>query len=439
MSSTDPGPGVWLKAALMCLAAAMPAARAADAPGMPDFEAGVASYRSGDYAQALAAFLAARAAGLDIANLHVDLGLTYYKLGRYAEARSAFERVRQFPDYVAIADFHLGLIAARLGEDARAAELWRSVERGPEGPARDRADIALDRLGRVPPPSAYLLLAAGRDSNPALLDESIQPAGGSESTDVELFGAFDYPLAGDATAATVVRAGGYLRDYFADNGLDQRGLFAGVSRERVTASRRREFFLDASATYLDGERFVDTFTAGVQGIPARRASGLALRGQLSRLAAAGSYRHLEGWRLRAETELTGKPGPARMRAGYQFEINDRADLEAGNEFFSHSPLRHRLTLALDHPVAERWLLHWSLRYRDSRYRDPNRVMEGATLREERRVEELVQAGLQLRRWLGAASNWLLEYQYSHNASTTDAFDYQRHVVLTGIEWMPRGD
>ena len=172
-------------------------------------------------------------------------------------------------------------------------------------------------------------------------------------------------------------------------------------------------------------------------MPERGDSGLSLRGQLSRIAAAPPNGYLEGWRLRAEGELAGTTGPARVRAGYQFEINDRADLTAGNEFFSHSPMRHRLGLSLDHPLASGWFLQWGVRYRYSYYRDPDRFVQGGVLREQRRVEELVDAGLRARRPLGSEINVLLEYQYSHNTSTVDVFNYDRHVVSIGLEWVPR--
>lgn len=411
-------------------------------PGMAEFESGVALYRAGNHEQALAAFLEARRQGLDIPNLHFNLGLSYYRQARYPEARGAFERLRQFSGYAAIADFHLGLVAAREGERTRAAALWRGViSTAPETALRDRAQIALGRLDTGPAATvatAYVLAAAGRDTNPALVDESVQPAGENESTSLELFGAFDYPLATQSAAAIILRGGVYARSYTGDNGLDQYGGFAGVSREQAAGQRHRSYFADAGSSYLDGERFANTFSAGAQTSPATRASGLTLRGQLSRIAAAEPYGYLEGWRLRGDAELGGRTGPARLRAGYQFELNDREDLVSGAEFFSHSPLRHRLTLSLDQPVSARWWLQWSLRYRHSRYRDPNRFMDGGTPREERRIEDLVQAGAQARRHMSAVFNGLLEYQYSRNTSAMDVFDYDRHVVLFGLEWMPRG-
>lgn len=412
-------------------------------PGRAEFESGVALYRTGNHQQALAAFLEARRQGLDIPNLHFNLGLSYYRQARYPEARGAFERLRQFPGYAGIADFHLGLVAARQGDRTRAAALWRGVaSTAPETALRDRAQVAMGRLDTEPAATAataYVLAAAGRDTNPALVDDGVQPAGENESSSLELFGAFDYPLAAPSAAVTILRGGAYARTYARDNGLDQHGVFAGVSREHAAGPRRRSFFVDAASSYLDGERFANTFSAGGQTSPARRGSGLTLRGQLGRIATAEPYGYLDGWRLRGDAELGGRAGPARLYAGYQFEFNEREDMVSGDEFFSHSPLRHRLALSLDHPVAARWWLQWSLRYRHSRYRDPNRFTDsGGTLREERRVEDLAQAGVQARRRISAVFSALLEYQYSRNTSAMDVFDYDRHLALIGVEWLPQG-
>ena len=424
---------------LACLAASPVQARAQDAPGLADFERGLAAYRAGDYGAARSGFESARAQGFDNPNLWLDLGLADYRLGRQDEARAAFERLRAFPGFEGVADFHLGLVAARSGDRRRAAELWqRLAADAPDVSLRERSRIALSRLGagaQARTPSAYLLAALGRDTNPALLDESLQP-NGATSSEAELFGAVDYPVAGSASHATVLHGGGYLTDYFVDNGLDQSGLFAGLSRERERDGRRRAVSLDASANWLGGEPFADVISLGAQGMPAH-GGGLTLRGQASHIDAAPVFSYLDGWRVRAEAEVAGPPRPKRWRADYQAEFNDRADLAAGGEFFSHSAIRQRVSVALEHPLGERWQARWVLRYRNSRYRDPNRFLQNGVMVEQRRVENLLQAGVQARRRITTGTDLLLEYEYSHNTASIDVFAYERHVALVGLEWMPR--
>lgn len=416
-------------------------AGAADPAGMPDFERGVAAYQSGHYEAARSAFEAARRQGLHNPNLELDLGLSYYKLERYADAQAAFQRLRGFPGYQGVADFHLGLVAARAGEKQRAAELWRALATdAADANLRERARVALGRLepGAAPRvPGAYLLGALGYDTNPALIDQSPRPRN-SKSAYAELYGAFNYPLATAPSTATLFNGGGYLRNFFVNNGLDQSGLFAGLSRGRITGGRQVAASLDAATVWLDGAHFADMYSLEAQGGPARGAGGVTLRGQASWIAAAPDFSYLEGWRLRTEARWDGPRAPTRLHAGYQFEFNDRADFTAtGNQFFSHSPLRHRLTVALDHPLGERWALREMLRYRSSRYRDPSRFLQGGVLVEERRTENLFRAGVQARRQIARRANLLLEYEYSHNTASIGAFAYERHVASVGIEWLPR--
>lgn len=412
----------------------------AAAPGMAAFESGVAQYRAGRFEAALADFLEARRQGLAIPNLTFNLGLTYYRLGRYAESRAAFERLRGVPGHDAAADFHLGLIAARLGQREHAAKLWRALEGdGATTALRERAGIALGRLedGAPVAPAAYLLAGAVHDSNPALVDDSVQTVGAG-SAGVELFGAVDLPLARAPQGAWVLNGGAYVRDYTEDNGLDQYGALAGLSNARRDGSRTRAYSLDASTGYLDGQHLVDSLNAAFRFAPAPGTAGLALRGQVTRFEAPPPYAHLEGWRLRVEPEVATGVGRARLRASYQFELNDRADLASGSEFFSQSPLRHRFALGLDHGLEPRWRLLWQAHYRYSGYREANRFFDGGVLRKERRVESLFQAGVQARRRLGRRANALLEYQYSYNAATIGVFGYERHYALAGLEWSWRG-
>lgn len=430
-----PAPPRFLRVAFVAAALCAACAVSAQDPSAR-FDAGVAAYREGDTAAALAAFQDAQAAGLDSPQLQFNLGLCYYRLERYTEARAAFERLAQFPEYGQIADFHLGLIAAQQGERERAETLFLSVEReAPQAAMRERARIARQRLDGAADAraSGYVLLGAGYDSNPALIDESLQASGG-ESKTTEVFGAVELPLSVGPQAVTWLQGGGYARSYDENLGLDQDGVFAGLTRE----TGRRRYSLDASSSKLEGERFTDTVAIGAEGGARPGDMGTALSVQLAHIAAASAYDHLDGWRLRTEIERSGRAGSAGLRAGVQLEFNDRADLQSGNEFFSHSPLRGRVSLALEN-TAGAWSLQWSARYRHSRYLDPNRFLDGGVLRVQRRAENLLQGGLRARCPLGTSFNWLVEYQYSRNTSTIEAFAYDRQLVLTGLEWVPRGD
>ena len=404
-------------------------------PGRADFDAGVAAYRAGDAAGALGAFERARAAGYDTPQLRFNLGLCHYRLRRYAEARAQFEALRAYPEFAGVADFHLALVAAREGDRARAESLWRSLERGPDEARAQRAGVALGRLDSAAAQAVatgYLLVAGGYDSNPALLDESVQPASG-ESAETDVLGAFSWPLSGGARAFTALRGAIYLKDYAEDVGQDQRGAFAGLSREFDRGGHRLSYGLDASTSTLDGERLQDVLTLQAQRT-ARGGTGWRFGAQASLIRAPHPYAHLEGWRARASVARGGRIGDAHARLGYELEYNDREDRTELGDFYSASPVRHRVDFVVEHAAGPHATLRWNLRYRHSRYRDPD-VSPGLGT-EVRRVEDLALAGLQLRRRFSHAVFGLLEFQYSDNDATPQAYAYDRHTALLGLEWVP---
>ena len=400
--------------ALLALGAA---AHASD-PGRAEFDAGVAAYRAGDREAALQKFESARAAGYDTPQLRFNLGLCYYQLRRYAEARAQFEVLRTREGYAGVADFHLGLIAAREGDRARAASLGRGLEAGADAALARRAGFALGRIdagAAAPVPSGYLFAGVGHDSNPALIEENLQPGARGGSPELDLLGAINWPVAGDARAFTALRGGAYLKDYTEDIGQDQRGAFAGVSRELDDGARRLSVGLDASTSTFDGERLLDAYTVQAQRAPSA-GPGWRFGAQASLLEAPRTYAGLEGWRARASVARSVRAGATLVRLGYEFERNERDDPE-------QSPDRHRVEVLLDHPGGARTTLRWSLRWRQSRFDAAGRE------------EDLAQAGLQLRRQLGATTYALLDLQYSDN-DAPGAYAYERRTALLGLEWTP---
>ena len=412
---------------------------AGDQAPQPDpFEKGVEAYRAGDYAAALAAFLEARPAGWSAANLQFNLGLTYYKLRRYDEARAVFQQLRQYPGYAPIADYHLALIAAQLGERERAIELLQPIAASaPQAAMRDRAGIALGRIEPAPSsgPGAFISVAAGYDSNAALLDEGAQPAGGSDSPNVDLLATYESVVSHTEARDYDLLGGGYVREYAEENGLDQAGAFATLSREREAGEDHRiRASLEAAASALEGHHFLDAFGASYGIAPRIGAGGGALGAQLTRVEAASAYGYLEGWRLRGNASWTARSGTSRWRLSDLFEANDRADLAVGPDFFSHSPIRNGVALAVPRNGPAGWHVQWNLGYRYSWYRDPDR--SGPTV--ERRIDTLLEAGARIARQLSSGLFFFADYQFSRNDSSIDAFTYDRHLLQVGVEWTSRG-
>ena len=396
-------------------------------PGLAQFERGVAQYRSGDYASALYLFLMARAAGNRSPNLSYDIALSLYQLGRDEEARRAFEDLSFVKGYEDIAEYHLGLIAARAGNrEAATSSLRRTAERTDFEPLRRLATASLARLDGLLPSAtaaAYAALGSGFDSNAGYQTDELQDLTDSADAFAEGVGALDLPLGHGLFALASVYAREYreFEDYSQQAGqLALRAQTGGLDWQAGLTAR-------AEAAWLGGTRLHEAATVGVEGRRALRSVTLIGHAAATRFEAADLYPELTGWRHRAGVELAGSRGAL----GYDFELNERADLEDGETFASRSPQRHQLNVRTSRPVADRVTLEWRGRYRYSVYADADRFGGGV---EQRRKDALAEAGLGARWRLSRFWSVLTELRYGRNSSTLAHYEYRRGAGLVSVEF-----
>jgi hypothetical protein len=443
-----------VRALALCLLlqGAMSAAHAQSAEALAAFDSGVKAYRAERFESALNSFLAARRLGMEGPNLDLNLGLAYYRLGRYADAQASFLKIRNDLRYTAIADYHLGLVAAQLGEREPAMERLEAARYMTPNPAlRNLSSSALSRLddtileedlaaatARSRERAGYYLRAGtGVDSNPELLNDTLEaPAQDESAAYAELLGNFDLPFeTGRPSGITALRGGVYLRQHKSEQGLDQYDADLGLRHRWTFGDWRLGLQGEGGAAWLDGQPYQRTGGFAVDLRHDWNESSATLRYGALRIDAREPYGYLEGWRHRTEAQLNRSMGSLRLRSEYEFEYNDRADLIADEEFTSYSPQRHALSLALGTSTLRKFSLEWRARYRLSRYRDPNLFEEDGELREERRDDRLASTGLRARLRAGETWNWLLDYQYSRNESSVDSYEYVRQLLLFGIEWL----
>jgi tetratricopeptide (TPR) repeat protein len=444
--------GFLLLLLLCCGAWHGPAAAAPKAASKAEaaYTAGVAAFRDGDYAAARDRFLEARRRGLDNPNLDLNLGLSHYRLGEYDRARECLEHIRYDLRYTAIADYHLGLMAADRGDRDEALRYLQSVQAvSPSKTLRDQASAALRRLDDVPleerpatpevaePDGTYFVRAAtGFDSNPELVSESLdRPVADDGAGYAEMIANLEHPLERTRLGTTLFRADLRARQHDGETGFDHQSGEVGLRQSWRAGDWRLGVGGEGGASWLDGEAYQGS---GALVLDGRRRVGdvtLGLRGEAERIAGEGEYAYLDGWRQRVEVELGRSYGILRARLEAEAERNEREDLAVGEEFASYSPTRTGLAVAVGTPSLRRFSTEVRARYRASRYADANRFLEDGALREERRTDRLAALGLRLRLRNGPTWNWLVDYQYSRNDSSLDAFGYARHVAAFGIEWL----
>jgi hypothetical protein len=400
-------------------------------PGLEFFERGVAKYRAGDYASALYLFQAARAEGNRNPNLSYDIALTLYRLGRDDEARAAFENLAFEPGFESIAEYHLGLLAARAGDrDAAATSLRRTAEGSEHAPLRQLAVAALAQLGGLLPRAStavYAALGAGYDSNAGYQPDDLQDVADSAAGFVEGVGVVDRPIG----SGYYVLGSVFAREYTDATAQDYSQQSGQLALRGETGGRRWQASLTGrlETTFLGGESLHDAGTLALEG---RRAAGpgyLIARMAATRFAAGDVYAELEGWRHRAGLEFATSHGAV----GYELEVNERADLDEGQEFASRSPVRHQVSLRRNRPVSGRLSLELRGRYRYSNYGDADRFFADGALQELRRKDSLAEVQLGARWRLARQWSLLMEARYARNSSTIDSYAYGRTSGLVSFE------
>lgn len=407
-------------------------------PGAQAFDEGVKAFRAGNYAAALESFLDARRAGLDTPGLRYNIGVTYYRLQRYPEAEREFQALASDPEWSALAHYNLGLTAQRMRREQQAFEHYERAHRT----TVDRnllmlSAAALERLDRAPllPRKRAVLasLAGGYDSN-VTLSPTGEIVGISDQSDffVDALATASHPLNGTPTRGTHAHGALFLRKYTSLDQFDLMGLRLGLSRDADEGHWQSAVGGYLDFIYIDGDRLQQAATLDIQA--ARRLdAGRDVRGryQLGRINGGGGFEYLDGWQHRLSVDAGFALAPVALRVGYQLEYNDSKDLQQGSEFLSYSPTRHSLFAGVTWPTVGGWQTDARGEYRVSRYNDPHRL-DGGT-RVVTREDDRYGIDLRASRRLTAQRRVFIEYSYYRNNSNLDAYDYNRHQVLAGIE------
>ena len=416
------------------LGAAACCAAVAQEPGGAASARGIELFRARDYAGALQSFLEAQRAGADAPGLRYNLGVTYYRLGRYPEAEGEFTGLTQDPAWAPLARYNLGLTAQRMGRQAQARAHFERAREADEPRLRSLAAVAIARLDASTAPTSVLLsAAAGYDSNATLSPDASTVALQAEGDAfLETFAAASHRLSGTAATQTHLHGGLYARRYADLEPYDLAALRLGMSRDTAGSASQWGFggyfdHVEASNGRLQQAAMLD---AHVRRSPD---SERDLRGryQFAAIDGGGDFAYLDGWQQRFSVEAGLPIARARLNLGYELELNDRDDLRLGADFFSYSPTRHSLLVQVIVPASGGWRLEARGELRASRYNDPHRLDAGTTILT--RHDDRWGAGMRASRAFGSGRRLFFDYGYYRNESNIDAYDYDRHQALAGVE------
>ncbi|MBZ2170414.1 tetratricopeptide repeat protein [Marinobacter sp. F4216] len=414
------------------------------------FKQGVRNFQSGDLNEARRAFESARTGGLESAPLLYNLGVVYYRLADYSLAEETFRALLD-TKHRPLATYNLGLVALKQG-DTTAARAWFEQTLNSRSPdqLQAMADLQLQKLGRsglsdgytLTPPNAYLIAAGGYDSNIAgLPDTSVASEGGGFA---ELLGTGSVGLAEIGSGELRLDGVVYSRRYPSEAEFNTSLIASDVLWIVPHGSGTRGGGVTFSQSWFDTDVFERRY--GLEGFQqwsnCDQFLGLSRCGvslAVAQVAGGEGFEAYEGqWyklRLTAQRAL----GVWYWRGEYSFELNNRDDFVAGDEFYSVSPRRHELALSLRYPVSSQLTAGWSGGYRYSRYRDPHRLLETdapveeAAVVEQQRVDRWFETGLFAEQRL--SDRWLVraEWAIQDNNSRIARYDYQRHTFMASLE------
>lgn len=422
--------------ALMMVA---PAALAEEQAGAPDFKAGVAAFGEGDLGAALVHFERARDEGLSSPSLLYNLGVVYFRMGQHDSAEAVFRELLDSP-HAPLSRYNLGLVTKAMGQDG-AARQWFQLAAGPDSPEEVRA-LARRQLDRAGPGrsgaingSGYFSAAGGYDDNIAGTpdDASSNESGGF----ADLLAAGSVNVGSEAFGLHGVA---YSRQYPGNTEFDNSYLSTDASWLSVFDTGELTSTFSLAGSWFGGDALEREVRLEAVYRPANcpftsLTSGIdcSISGSVSGIHGGSDFSAYDGEMLRLGASASKSLGSWLFRGRYQLEFNDRADLAAGQEYFSVSPLRNLVSAEARYYLSRRLSLSARGDIRYSRYRDDHRLVSGADVVSERRSDNRLRGVLLAEYRLAGPWLVLAEWSMLNNRSTIDRYDYSRREVMVGIE------
>lgn len=402
------------------------------------FARAMAAFKQGDYQQAVTLFEAARDEGILHPALFYNMGVAYYRIGRYAAARDSFLISSHHPPLQALSYYNLGLVSEQRDKPRKALQWFRQAYDTAPPRADELRQLAADKL--MPEQGEDVVIEKKRwlvnlGMNLGYDDNVQDPRADGQTHRGDEYR--DFYLVGTGVLSGGVRRGNqmdfslYGIDFMDANDYDMRVYHLGFTRADYYEDWQLDLGIFNDLSYLAAKAYTNAPGLGVSGKKEATQYGqLYVRYRIYNIdALQGEYEYLKGIRQLLDAELRWKVGVHRARLAYGLELNDRRDKSTSNSFFSYSPTRHRLRVTFYQQLHPDWRLKSELNYRNSRYNDYNLYSDGQLLLRE---EVRLQARLNLRGKLSKHFNIQLDYSYTTNNSTVEAYDYDRNQYAIGL-------
>jgi hypothetical protein len=405
------------------------------------YAAGLAAARAGEIEAAARHFAEARESGLDTPALAYNLGVVNFRLARWDDASTAFRALLGDPEWRALAYYNMGLIEERR-QASVAAQYHFQQAYTLATDDRLKALAASKIPERIVQPSTprqpdrwqgLVSFAGGHDDNVLLAQDQLIETGTDKADQFGEAMAAARRAIGSADSGLFIDVGAYYRTHLDLDEFDFGTLSAGLTWRRPVGSWEFSTGIKGDLQFSGGDSYANIATQRLQ---LERSVGTLVwraRNDVSYLSGGSDFDFVTGWRNRTQLQVSNRLPQGRLFVGYELELNDRDDLESGQEFASYSPTAHGPFAGALFELAPRVALDLRGSYRTSRYQDDNRFLDGDALVTEARDQDLLSLTVRLDYRL--TDRWALwsQYQYSDSASDIDRYDYRSSAYLLGLE------
>lgn len=386
-----------------------------------DWLAGHDAFAVGDIASALVHFTNARDRGTTGPAVHYNIAVCQYEIGDFVAARDSFTLITtRFPKMRGLAEYNVGLAERRLGNPVAAQRRFAAAWHHSIDPTiRALAASQLAELESKQPPDWYVSVSlnAGHDDNVALRDSLGLPAGVSgESPTADLLAMLRTPLRGDTGLAFESTL--FAVTYPDADDFDQSELRLGIVYTWDNANWRVASGLHVAHGTLSGSSFNKEAVADVRATRYfNDESSLRTRLQYNEIRGAKSqFDGLDGSRTRIDIRYRWYRVPHALSLNAEFETNDRRDPDV-------SPARERLRAGYQFQITDRWELDVEASIRRSDYGDLLTP----------RNETLTSVSFGATYEFGKDWTLTMRYQYADNDSSDSVYSYTRNLYTIGFQ------
>ncbi len=428
---------------LLLLILLVPAMAAATAPDW--YQAGVDAFQEGKYKEALTFFKRAQSEGIDTPNLRYNIGAAYYKTGQYEAAGKEFQKLADYSEWRPLALYNLGLTAEARGDRKAAINHYNGAfaAAGDTSRIRQRAAQKLQVLEQAAADDAavrdwYGLLSAsvGYDDNAVLApDNSLNRISKESDVFTDLYGFGGRYLKGNYDDGVRIDAGVYARLYAQEREFSYGTLFTGISKDNRYDAWRTRAGVAVNADFVEDHFYAATPALQLLLDHYRKDFRLRLANTFGWVEADNTYTYLTGVRNRTTAEINGPVSVLKLTTGYEFEYNNRRDLRMEGEFFSYSPLRHKIYAGIDYPVAKNWTVTLRGEFRRSMYPDANVQIDpadGQVIR-IKREDDRIAFSLRAEYQVTGTVDIFAQYDRTDNDSNLPAYTYTSNQIMLGCQ------